>query len=142
MNAIELGAGAQVTVVVRADQTRGQCSAVLGRAQPGIIGPPAHRHDGFTELYVLLAGRLELRRGDELLDLGPGDVAVVPAGTVHAFTVRGDTPARWVNVWAPGGFEGYFEEAAASLPRDAAPDPALLAAIASRYGLQPASQDS
>jgi mannose-6-phosphate isomerase-like protein (cupin superfamily) len=140
MTTITLGVGAHVTVLVRAGQTGGQCGAVIGGADPGFAGPPAHRHPGFTELYVVLEGRLELRRDDELLELGPEDVAVVPAGTVHAFRVCEDAPARWINVWAPGGFEGYFEEVAAVLPADAPPDPAVLAAIACRYGLQVASQ--
>jgi DNA-binding CsgD family transcriptional regulator/quercetin dioxygenase-like cupin family protein len=141
MNTIELGAGAQVTILVRAEQTSGQCSAILGFAEAGISGPPPHSH-AFTELYVMLEGHLELQRGDELLELGPGEVAVIPPGTVHAFTVCGEHPARWVNVWAPGGFEGYFEEAAAALPADVAPDPAVLAEIASRYGLQVDSEDT
>jgi mannose-6-phosphate isomerase-like protein (cupin superfamily) len=141
MTTIKLGAGAWVTVVARAEQTAGQCGAVLGGAEPGIAGPPLHRHNTFTELYVLLEGRLELTRGNELLDLGPGDVAVVPAGVPHAFKVCGDTQARWVNIWTPGGFEGYFEEAAAALPTDAPPDPKVLAEIASRYGLQPVEDE-
>jgi len=136
MNTIELGAGAQVTVIVPADQTAGQCSAIIGVANPGLTGPPLHRHPGFTELYIMLEGRLELRRANELLELGPGDVAVVPPGVVHAFRSCGTEPARWVNVYAPGGFEGYFAEAAAALPADSPPDPAVLAAIASRYGLE------
>jgi mannose-6-phosphate isomerase-like protein (cupin superfamily) len=137
MDTIELGAGAQVTVVVPAEQTSGQCSAIIGVADPGLAGPPPHRHPGFTELYVMLEGRLELRRGSELLELGPGDVAVVPPGVVHAFRSCGTEPARWANIYAPGGFERYFAEAAAALPADAPPDPAVLAAIASRYGLEP-----
>ena len=84
----------------------------------------------------MLEGRLELERGDQLLDLGPGDTAAVPPGVAHAFRSCGTDPARWVNVYAPGGFEGYFAEAALALPADAPPDPAVLAAIASRYGLQ------
>ncbi len=138
---LELGAGAQVTVIVGADQTDGQCSAVVGVADPGVTGPPPHRHPGFSELYVVLEGRLDLRRGPELLELGPGDVAVVPAGVVHAFRSCGATPARWVNVYAPGGFEGYFAEAAAALPADSPPDPAVLAEIATRYGLELANED-
>lgn len=141
MHTIQLGAGAQVTVLVRAEQTAGHCSAVLGAADPGFAGPPPHNHPDFSELYVVLDGRLELLRGNELLDLGPEDVAAVPAGVVHSFRVCGDAPARWVNVWAPGGFEGYFEEAAAALPADAPADRQLLASIASRYGLQLASTD-
>lgn len=140
MTTINLGKGAHVTVLVRAEQTGGQCGAVIGGADPGFAGPPLHRHPDFTELYVVLEGRLELRRGDELLELGPEDVAVVPTGAAHAFRVCGDVPARWINVWAPGGFEGYFEEAATALPADAPPDPAVLASIASRYGLQLATE--
>jgi mannose-6-phosphate isomerase-like protein (cupin superfamily) len=137
VSTIKLGKGAHVTVLVRAEQTAGQCSAVIGGADPGFAGPPPHRHPDFSEMYVLLAGRLELRRGDELLELAPEDVAVVPAGVVHSFRVSSDEPARWVNVWAPGGFEAYFEEAAAALPAEAPPDPAVLASIAARYGLEP-----
>jgi mannose-6-phosphate isomerase-like protein (cupin superfamily) len=135
MTTINLGASAFVTVLVRADQTGGQCGAVIGGAGPGFVGPPPHHHD-FTELYIVLEGRLELRRGDELLDLGPEDLAAVPAGVTHAFRVCDDAPARWINVWSPGGFEGYFEEAAAALPADGPPDPAVLASVASRYGLR------
>jgi len=138
MTTIQLGNSAHVTVLVRAEQTGGQCSAVIGGAEPGFAGPPPHRHPDFTEVYILLAGRLELRRGDELLELASEDVAVVPAGVVHSFRVLSEEPARWVNLWAPGGFEGYFEEAAAALPADAPPDPAALASIAARYGLEPA----
>jgi mannose-6-phosphate isomerase-like protein (cupin superfamily) len=138
MSTIQLGAGASVTILVRSTETAGQCSAILGVAEPGVAGPPPHRHQ-FTELYLLHDGRLELRRDDELLELGPGDVAVVPPGAVHSFRVTGETTARWVNVWAPGGFEAYFEEAALALPADSPPDPAALAAIAQRYGLETAS---
>jgi hypothetical protein len=59
---------------------------------------------------------------------------------VHAFRSCGTEPARWVNVYAPGGFEGYFADAAAALPADSPPDPAALAAIASRYGLELADE--
>lgn len=57
MNTIELGAGAQVTLLVRAEQTGGQCAVVLGVAQPGLTGPPLHRHPNFTEPYILPALR-------------------------------------------------------------------------------------
>jgi mannose-6-phosphate isomerase-like protein (cupin superfamily) len=140
MNTFQLGAGASVTILIRAAETAGQCSAILGVGEPGVAGPPPHRHR-FTELYLVRDGRLELRRDDELLELGPGDVAVVPPDAVHSFRVTGETTAKWVNVWAPGGFEAYFEEAALALPADSPPDPAALAAIARRHGLEPAGDD-
>lgn len=131
---IELGAGASVTVLARAADTAGHCGAIRGTADPGVTGPPLHCHDGFAEVYVMLAGRLELRVGDQLRELGPGDVAVVAPGVAHAF--RTLEPAEWINLWTPGGFEQYFAEAAAALPDDQPPDPAVLGAIAARYGLR------
>jgi mannose-6-phosphate isomerase-like protein (cupin superfamily) len=139
MNTFQLGAGASVTILVRAAETAEQCSAILGVAEPGVAGPPPHRHQ-FTELYLVHEGRLEVRRNDELLELGSGDLAVIPPGAAHSFRVTGETTAKWVNVWAPGGFEAYFEEAALSLPADGPPDPAALAAIAQRYGLEPVGE--
>jgi mannose-6-phosphate isomerase-like protein (cupin superfamily) len=137
MQEIVLGRGARVRILVTAEDTGGHASVVEGVADPRIAGPPLHRHPGFTEAYVVQAGILELRRGDELLRLGPGDTAVVPPGTPHAFRVCGGEPARWLNVFSPGGFERYFAEAARLLDGDAPPDPALLAAAAARHGLEP-----
>jgi len=65
-----------------------------------------------------------------------GDLVVVSPGVVHAFRSCGPQTAQWINIYAPGGFESYFAEAAAALPRDTPPDPEALAAIAARYGLK------
>jgi mannose-6-phosphate isomerase-like protein (cupin superfamily) len=136
METIELGRGARATIIVRAEDTDGQCSVVVGELDTGLSGPPLHRHPGFTETYVGVAGRLKLRCGSDQIALGPGDVAVVPAGTPHTFRSSGNEPARWVNVFAPGGIEGYFREAAELLPADAPPDPVAMAEVAARYGLE------
>ena len=42
-----------------------------------------HKHDDTDELFLLIAGRLtmQMREGD--VDLGPGDLLVVPRGVEH-----------------------------------------------------------
>jgi mannose-6-phosphate isomerase-like protein (cupin superfamily) len=42
-----------------------------------------HKHDDTDELFLLIAGRLtmQMREGD--VDLGPGDLLVVPRGVDH-----------------------------------------------------------
>ena len=131
---IELGAGASVTVLARATDTAGHCGVIRGTAESGVRGPALHCHDDFAEVYVMLAGRLELRLDDQLRELGPGDVAVVAPGVAHTF--RTLERSEWINLWTPGGFEQYFAEAAAALPDDRPPDPGVLGAIAARYGLR------
>jgi len=78
-----------------------------------------------------------MRIGDDRFELAPGELAVVPPGTVHGFANPTDTPTRFLDVHAPGGFEGYFREIAAALG-DGSRDPAALAEIASRYDMIPA----
>ena len=60
-------------------------------------------------------------------------MAAVPPGTVHGFSNPGETPARFLDIHAPGGFEGYFRELAAVGTRD----PAVNAQIGSRYDMIP-----
>src|SRR5512144_1795920 len=43
-----------------------------------------HRHDGEDELFWIIRGRLRIEyEGGRFVDLGPGDVHVVPKGTMH-----------------------------------------------------------
>ncbi len=43
----------------------------------------AHHHERSEEIYLVSAGRGLLRIGSEEREVGPGDCAVIPPGTVH-----------------------------------------------------------
>ena len=43
----------------------------------------AHHHPRAEELYLVRSGRGRLRVGDDEREIGPGDCAVIPPGTVH-----------------------------------------------------------
>jgi hypothetical protein len=58
---------------------------------------------------------------------------------VHTFWNPGDSPVRLLNLMAPGGFEQYLKEVAEAAAPGAAPDPALMAEIASKYDFEPAA---
>ncbi len=64
----------------------------------------------------------------------------VPAGNVHTFANRGDAPVRVLNILAPGGFEQYLVEVAATLKPGAPPDPAAMAEVAARYDFEPVEE--
>ena len=52
----------------------------------------AHAHKGADKVYYVLQGRGQVRVGQETRDLGPGGIALAPAGAEHG--VRNAGPDR------------------------------------------------
>jgi len=96
-------------------------------------GPVPHFHERLLDSFFVLDGTLTLRLGDETVEAPAGSYAVAPPGAVHTFSSPGGETVRALNIMAPGGFEQYLKEAAAT----GASDPAELAAIAVRYDFKP-----
>lgn len=67
-------------------------SAYIVNAPPG-KGPPLHEHP-YVETIFMIEGRARLTVGDETREVGPGNVAVVPALTPHRFVNIGDKTLR------------------------------------------------
>ncbi len=42
-----------------------------------------HKHDDTDELFLIHKGRMRMELRDGLIEMGPGDVFVVPRGTEH-----------------------------------------------------------
>ena len=72
--------------------------------------------------------------GDEVLSAGPGQLVRKPRGVWHAFWNASDTPARVLEVIAPGGFEGYFAELGPLLHPER--DFEGMARLQAKYGLE------
>jgi mannose-6-phosphate isomerase-like protein (cupin superfamily) len=102
--------------------------------------PPLHLHQREDEAFYVLDGRLSLFFEDTKLELGPGDAAVAPRGVPHVYRVESES-ARWLAIASPAGFERFVREAGEATGEDALPpprehDPARLAEIAQRYGIE------
>jgi len=70
---------------------------------PGTVLAP-HRHSP-QEVYLIQAGKGELRIGDETRDVGPGTVVYIPENHLHGIANTGDTPLTlmWIfptDTWA------------------------------------------
>lgn len=66
-------------------------------------------HPRLTEEYEVLEGSLEVLVGRDWRELGPGDTASIPPGTVHSFR-GGPSPVRARNVHRPAlDFEPYIK---------------------------------
>ena len=49
-----------------------------------------HHHEAEDELFLVLAGRLRLELRDRVVELGPGEMAVVPRGVEHRPVADGE----------------------------------------------------
>lgn len=81
---------------------------------------PLHLHREHEEVIVVRSGRARARLGDETIDLGPGDVLLVPRNTVHGARAFGEDPLVGVSVFAPA-FDGKDRVSAADGLPDATP---------------------
>lgn len=78
--------------------------------QPPGIATPLHRHTREAEAFYLLEGRMSYRAGEDVHDLDGGCFMYLPAGIPHAFRIRGDAPARFLALTAPGGLLNLYDE--------------------------------
>jgi quercetin dioxygenase-like cupin family protein len=61
-----------------------------------------HYHPNAEEIVMVVSGRGTQIVGDEALDLGPGDICFIPAGTPHRITGTSEDE-DCVILWAFGG---------------------------------------
>jgi mannose-6-phosphate isomerase-like protein (cupin superfamily) len=103
--------------------------------RPRALAAPLHRHSREDEYSYILKGRVGALLGDDVVYGGPGDLIYKPRGQWHTFWNAGDEDASLLEIISPAGFEKYFEELLDLFP-DGKPDPARIAPIAQRYGLE------
>jgi mannose-6-phosphate isomerase-like protein (cupin superfamily) len=121
--------------VLRGDDTGGRFALVEHTIGPRALAAPMHVHEREDEYSYVLAGRIGVQIGDDVLEAGPGRLVLKPRGIAHAFWNPGDEEARVLEIVSPAGFEQYFADLAPALAVDGEPDFTALAAIQARYGL-------
>jgi quercetin dioxygenase-like cupin family protein len=128
------------TLKATAESTGGSLGLLEASVPPG-CGPPAHTHASEDEALYILAGTLEISAGADTILALPGDFVFMPRHTPHRFKNTGVDAARALILFAPAGFERFFEQAgAAARPGEQAPPPdddqrARVVEIASSHGV-------
>ena len=102
----ELG-GARFTSLATPSRGSSDTSVWLVEIAPGTAGTP-HRLTR-EEVFVVLAGRAEVRLGDTVSSAGTGDAIVVPPGVEFALAPAGDEPLRALCCLPVGG-QGQLAE--------------------------------
>jgi len=141
LTVVQPGAGAEgslgsIGVIFKlwGQDTGGAVSIVEHPFPVGALVPP-HLHTREDEYSVVTEGQIGFRSGDREAVLGPGGYITKPRGELHTMWNAGPAPARMIEVISPAGFEHFFRELAGMLAAGP-PDPAGIAALADRYGLQ------
>lgn len=128
---VQVWNGTTYRTILSAAETGGAMSIIYGEAGP-FSGPPAHIHRHEDEVIIVLSGEVEFETAEARFWRGPLGLAFLPRGQRHSFRT-GPDGAHCLTILTPGGFEGFFAEAAHAdlgLPRDIS----AVAVLAERYG--------
>jgi quercetin dioxygenase-like cupin family protein len=128
------------TIKVSAKDTGGAYSIAEVNTPPQ-VGPPAHIHHTQEETIYVIEGEMEFAIDGTSTRAPAGSYARIPRGLLRDYRNVGNGPARLMIVFAPGGFEGFFEEVGEPVttspaPPEGPPDVERLVAAAARYGCE------
>jgi mannose-6-phosphate isomerase-like protein (cupin superfamily) len=124
-----------VRFMIDGSEAEDRFSLVEHPMSPRALAAPLHRHTREDEYSFVLEGRMGALLGDEVVEAGPGDLVHKPRDQWHTFWNAGDEPCRILEVISPAGFEHFFQELSDG-GGALAMDPAELAALSERYGLE------
>jgi mannose-6-phosphate isomerase-like protein (cupin superfamily) len=125
----------RLRVVLSADDTNGAFALTEQPLEAQALAGPLHTHaneDGF--IYVL-SGRLGAQVDDVTVDVGPGEVVLIPRGIKHTFWNPTTAEAVALEFFAPAGLERWFADLADLITR-LAPDIDAVVASARRHGTE------
>ena len=91
-------------VLADSASTGGTLGLVEGRMPPG-RSVPAHLHRREAEAWYVLEGELSFRFGDRTVVAPAGAFVFSPLEVAHSFGNAGERPARYLELFVPGGFE-------------------------------------
>jgi mannose-6-phosphate isomerase-like protein (cupin superfamily) len=124
-----------VRFMIDGEDAGGDFSLVEHPLPPRALAAPLHRHAREDEYSYVLEGRMGALLGDEVLEVGPGDLVFKPRDQWHTFWNACDAPCRILEIIAPAGFEHFFRGLDA-LGGALEADPEELAALAAGHGLE------
>ena len=127
-----------IRFLVEGEESGGSVAMFEFDVPAGMSVAAGHSHDGYEETIYGLEGVLTWTVEGTPIEVGPGDVLLIPRGAVHQFDNTSGEDARALAVVTPGILgPGYFREVAAILDAAAGgpPDFEALGEVMRRNGL-------
>jgi len=117
------------------NQTGGHMSCDEVTIKPGFLGAPPHLHRTIDEICYVIEGTVNILVGDEVFTVNAGDWHLRPRGIVHTFWNESNQPAKFIDIYLPGGHEEYMVELAALFENNNKPKPADFIKLANKYDI-------
>lgn len=121
-------------ILVRSETVGGAFGLLESPIGPGVLAAPMHVHSNEDGWWYVLEGNFAAQIGDETVRAEPGAFVHAPRGIAHTYWNPGPEPARYLELFAPGGLETYFEQIATLLATES-PDIERILELAASYGL-------
>ena len=136
---VRLGPAIEMRILEDGSNTKHRLGIAVGSLAPHTPGPPQHRHAEHEEGFYVISGIVRFTVADEVHDVGPGTLVMVPTGAPHTFANPGDEPAVMLTTFTPDHYVQYFRD----LSRASAagmPSASEIAAIMARYATETSSE--
>ena len=118
------------------EQTSGNLGSAETILYPGYMGAVPHRHQHFDEVCRVLEGTLTIMVGEEIFTLKPGAWHLRPRGIIHSFWNSGKVPAKFIELYIPGGHEAYMQELTTLFENGRRPKPEEVDAVAKKHDIE------
>ncbi len=129
--------GEQTVVKIGQAGTRGAYAVRENASPPGSTTVPLHIHRDAEEAFYVLDGELAVLAGGHRSDAAAGSFVLIPRGVAHAIANLGRRQVRWLTLISPAAQSEWIEAEHELLTATRGePDPAALAAIHRRFGLE------
>jgi quercetin dioxygenase-like cupin family protein len=127
--------GDEVTVKISSHATGGAFAVFESQVRP-LHGPPLHVHNTQDESWYVLDGEFLFEVDGREIYARTGDTVFAARGTCHAFQNIGTTTGRMLTTVVPGGLDVFFEELERVTVPGVEPDPARMAPLFAKHGLE------
>jgi ketosteroid isomerase-like protein/quercetin dioxygenase-like cupin family protein len=97
-----------LTLVKGPQEQRAGEFGVLEQTSPAGFECPYHVHELEDQAFYIIQGEMTFVVDGKWRRLGPGGYIFLPRNLPHGFRVDGSTPARYLVVCSPAGFERFF----------------------------------
>lgn len=122
-------------VLLRSGDSGGGFGFIESPIPEGILAAPLHIHRNEDGWWYILEGRFAAQVGADTVEAAPGSLVRAPRGIPHTYWNPGPGPARYLELFSPGGLERYFEQIATLLAAEP-PDIEGILQLPGEYGLE------
>jgi len=137
--AVTLGPAIEMRILEDGSNTKHRLGIAVGSLAPHTPGPPQHRHAEHEEGFYVISGTVRFTVADQVHDVGPGTLVMVPTGAPHTFANPGDEPAVMLTTFTPDLYVQYFRELS-NASTAGPPTASETAAIMARYATETSSE--